>query len=185
MICILPIFINLALEAQWYYALPKGLSEILLRYYKDINLSQPNILKSYTFVIIQFLCLGFIAITGPIFGGNKLLSAIELLGFTLGIWAVFTMGIGNFNVTPDPLKSSRLVTRGPYRLIRHPMYLALLLVTLPLVATFFSASRLAIWLVLFTDLVMKLNYEEGILTSRLEGYRDYKQQSYRLIPFIY
>jgi len=126
-----------------------------------------------------------IAITGPIFPNNKLLLAVELLGLALGIWAVFTIGIGNFNVTPDPLKSSHLVTRGPYRFIRHPMYLALLLVTLPLVATKFSVLRLAIWLVLFIDLVIKLNYEESILTSRLEGYRDYKQQSYRLIPFIY
>lgn len=146
---------------------------------------QSNILKSFTFVIIQFACLGLIAITGPIFPGNKLLLAVELLGLALGIWAVFVMGIGNFNVTPDPLKSSRLVTRGPYRFIRHPMYLALLLVTLPLVATEFSVLRLAIWLVLFIDLVVKLNYEESILMTRLEGYRDYKQRSYRLIPFIY
>jgi len=148
-------------------------------------LSQSNILKSFTFVIIQFACLGLIAITGPIFPGNKLLLTVELLGLALGIWAVFVMGIGNFNVTPDPLKSSRLVTRGPYRFIRHPMYLALLLVTLPLVATEFSVLRLAIWLALFIDLVVKLNYEEGILMTRLEGYRDYRQRSYRLIPFIY
>lgn len=148
-------------------------------------MSQSNILKSFTFVIIQFSCLGLIAITGPIFPDNKLLLAVEFLGLALGSWAVFVMGIGNFNVTPDPLKSSRLVTRGPYRFIRHPMYLALLLVTLPLVATKFSVLRLAIWLVLFIDLVVKLNYEEGILMTRLEGYRDYKQRSYHLIPFIY
>jgi len=126
-----------------------------------------------------------IAITGPLLPGNKLLLAVELLGIALGIWAVVTMGIGNFNVTPDPLKSSRLVTQGPYRFIRHPMYLALLLVTLPLVTTKFSLLRLAIWLALLIDLVVKLNYEEGMLTAQLEGYRDYKQQSYRLIPFIY
>jgi protein-S-isoprenylcysteine O-methyltransferase Ste14 len=148
-------------------------------------LPQPNTLKSFTFVIIQFSCLGLIAVTGPIFPGSTLLLAVEVLGLTLGIWAVFTMGIGNFNVTPEPLRSSQLVTRGPYRLIRHPMYLALLLVTLPLVATKFSALRSVVWLVLFIDLVIKLNYEEGILAAWLEGYRDYMQRSYRLIPFIY
>ena len=146
---------------------------------------QPNTLKSFTFVIIQFSCLGLIAVTGPIFPGSTLLLAVELLGLALGVWAVFTMGIGNFNVTPDPLRSSHLVTRGPYRFIRHPMYLALLLVTLPLVITQFSALRLAIWLVLFIDLVIKLNYEEGILAAWFEGYRDYMQQSYRLVPFIF
>ena len=146
---------------------------------------QPNTLKSFTFVIIQFSCLGLIALTGPIFPASALLLVVEVLGLALGIWAVFSMGIGNFNVTPEPLRSSQLVTRGPYRLIRHPMYLALLLATLPLVATEFSVLRLLVWLVLFIDLVIKLNYEEGILAARLEGYPDYIQRSYRLIPFIY
>ncbi len=142
-------------------------------------------MKSFTFVNIQFLCLGLIAVTGPIFPGSTLLLAVEGLGLTLGIWAVFALGIGNFNVTPDPLRSSRRVTQGPYRLIRHPMYIALLLVTLPFLVTKFSALRLAVGRLLFIDLVLKLNYEEGILAAWLEGYRDYMQRSCRLIPFIY
>jgi protein-S-isoprenylcysteine O-methyltransferase Ste14 len=152
---------------------------------KDVYLSQPNFLKSYILVAIQFACIGLIVITGPIFPGKILLLAAELLGLFIGIWAVFTMGLGNFNVTPDPLSSSRLVTRGPYRLIRHPMYLAILLVVTPLLAADFSIVRAVIWLVLLVDLLYKLNYEEGLLSARLKGYDEYKQKSYRLLPFIY
>ena len=65
------------------------------------------------------------------------------------------------------------------------MYLALLSATLPLLAADFSIVRAVIWLVLLIDLLFKLNYEEAMLTILLEGYSEYKQKSYRLIPFIY
>lgn len=148
-------------------------------------MSRFGILKSFTLVVVQFLCLGLIAATGPLFPANVLLLAVEFSGLGLGIWAVLTMGLGNFNVAPDPLRWSRLVTHGPYRLIRHPMYLSLLLITLPLVGTDFSGLRLEIWLVLLADLLLKLNYEEDLLAARLTGYCEYQHQSYRLIPFVY
>ena len=148
-------------------------------------MSQPNLLKSYTFVFIQFACIGLIVLSGPIFPANIFLLMIEILGFGIGVWAVLTMGMGNFNVIPDPLTASRLVIGGPYRLIRHPMYLAILLVTAPLVASDFSIARAVIWLVLIVDLLLKLNYEEGMLTRQLKGYSEYKQKSYHLIPYIY
>jgi protein-S-isoprenylcysteine O-methyltransferase Ste14 len=137
------------------------------------------------FVIVQFLCLGLIAITGPLFPENNALLIIELMGIGLGVWAILTMRIGNFNITPDPLNWSKLVKSGPYRLIRHPMYLALMLTTLPLVINNFNLFRLIIWLILLVDLLLKLNYEENLLVNKLAGYEQYADQSYRLIPFVY
>ncbi len=142
-------------------------------------------IKSYTLVFVQFLCIGLILITGPVFPANIFLLIIELAGVALGIWAIAVMGIGRFNIVPDPKEGSRLVTRGPYRLIRHPMYLSLLLLTLPLVIDTFTIWRAAIWLMLFADLVLKLNYEEALLEKKLDGYSEYKHRSYKLIPFIY
>ena len=144
-----------------------------------------NLFKSLTFVAIQFISLGLIAVTGPIFPSNEYLLVIELLGLGLGIWAVFTMRIGNFNIVPDPLSRSELVTAGPYRFIRHPMYLALLLTTLPLVINDFDLFRMVIWLVLLIDILLKLNYEENLLETKLVGYDQYMHKSARLIPFLY
>lgn len=142
-------------------------------------------IKSYTLVFVQFLCIGLILITGPIFPSNIFLLIIELSGVVLGIWAIAVMGIGRFNIVPDPKEDSHIVTRGPYKMIRHPMYLSLLLFTLPLLIADFTIWRAAFWLLLLVDLILKLNYEETLLEKKLAGYSEYKQQSYRLIPFIY
>ena len=144
-----------------------------------------NYFKSLLFVMIQFFSLGLIALTGPVFPRSDFLLLIELMGIALGVWAVFTMRIGNFNITPDPLKWSKLVRRGPYQIIRHPMYLALLLTTFPLLINHFTWVRSLLWLMLLIGLVLKLNYEEGLLAEKLEGYQDYAQASYKIIPFLY
>ncbi|HEY4666951.1 MAG TPA: isoprenylcysteine carboxylmethyltransferase family protein, partial [Anaerolineales bacterium] len=121
----------------------------------------------------------------PLFAANPALLLLEGAAGMLGLWAIGTMGIGNFNVTPDVKPRARLVTSGPYRLIRHPMYTALLAGALALVLDAFSPLRLAIWLVLLIDLVVKLNYEERLLSLNLEGYSAHTQRTKRLIPFLY
>jgi len=140
---------------------------------------------SYALVTVQLLCLGLIALTGPLFAAHPALLLLEGAAGLLGIWAIGTMGIGNFNVTPDLKPRARLVSSGPYRLLRHPMYLALLVGGLALVLDTFSPVRMVLWLVLFVDLLVKLNYEERLLSRDLEGYSAHMRRTKRLIPFIY
>lgn len=140
---------------------------------------------SVSLVGIQFACLGTIALTGPLTPDNDALLAVQLAGLGLGIWAVLTIRIGHFNILPQPLAWSKLVTSGPYRLIRHPMYLALLLVTLPLIIDTFNFFRAVVWLTLLADLLVKLSIEENLLRGKLEGYEVYIQNSFRLFPFIF
>ncbi len=148
-------------------------------------MNRSNPLLSYGLVAIQLLSLGFIALSGPLFAANPALLLLEGAAGFLGLWAIGTMGIGNFNVAPDVKPQARLVTSGPYRLIRHPMYTALLIGALALVLDAFSPLRLAIWLVLFIDLLVKLSYEERLLSRDLQGYSAHMQRTKRLIPYLY
>ena len=137
------------------------------------------------FVLVQFAALGAIFLTGPMLASHLGLLLIEGAGILLGVWAVLAMGLFNFNITPNPKSTAELVTRGPYALIRHPMYSALLLMTLALLIDSYSLLRLIFWLILLIDLVFKLDYEEGLLQGKLPGYRAYMTRSKRLIPFLF
>ena len=140
--------------------------------------------RSYLLVTIQFLCLGGIVITGPIWASSVITVGLELLGFALGLWALGAMTFRNLNILPEIRPGSRLVTHGPYRYIRHPMYSALLLVTLALIVDTFSTARLILWMILMSALWFKLSYEERLLARHFREYKDYQQRTKRIIPFL-
>jgi len=144
-----------------------------------------NQTKSYIFVIVQFGLIGALLITGPVFPQNSIFLLVELSGIALGIWAVFSMQIGNFNITPIPKKKGKLTTTGPYKIIRHPMYAAILLTLLPLIISDSSAMRFIFYGVLTVDLVAKSYYEENLLSKSLIGYTAYRKNTYRIIPYLY
>ncbi len=103
----------------------------------------------------------------------------------LGGWAVNTMKLGQFNIVPDPKQNITLITSGPYRYIRHPMYLAILLFFLPPIAFQPSTSLLLTYSLLTLTLLIKLHYEEHLLAQKLNTYSHYQTHSKKLIPFIY
>lgn len=140
---------------------------------------------SIILVLIQFFCLGVIGLTGPLIADSPILLFIEISGLGLGVWAVLAMRIGNFHIAPDPLSWSQLVQRGPYGFIRHPMYLALLLTTLPLIISDPTPGRIGVWILLLADLLVKIRYEEGLLLERFSDYGQYQKKTYRLIPGLY
>ena len=144
-----------------------------------------NLLKSYTLVAIQFGALIALALTGPILARHPLLLALEIAALALGLWAILTVRIHKVSVIPDVRRGARLVSDGPYRWIRHPMYASILLGALALVLDTPTLARWAIYSVLAVDLLIKLNYEERLLLAAFPNYAAYQETSKRLIPFIY
>ena len=141
--------------------------------------------QSLVFVLIQFSSLGYIALTGSIFPDSTLLLAIELAGLFLGIWAVLTMRIGYINIAPEPLDWAKLDSNGPYRVIRHPMYLALLITAIPLVIDTFNYFRLSVLIILFFNMLLKMQYEEKLLVKKFAGYDQYIQKTSKIVPCIF
>jgi len=146
---------------------------------------RPYRIKSYTLVAVQFGCLLALALTGPVIARTPLFLALEVAALALAIWAILTMRIRRVNVTPEVRSGSHLVRHGPYRWVRHPMYASILLGTLALVLETPEPARWLLYAVLTIDLLVKLQYEEQLLSAAFPAYTAYREVSKRLIPFVY
>ena len=141
--------------------------------------------KSGILVGMQMVCILFLLVKIPALQADLWALIVSFIGLALGFWAVVTMKLGNLSVTPDVKQDARLVVAGPYKVIRHPMYSAVLLTFLPFVLDRPSLFLSIVFLSLLTTLVIKLNYEESLLKNHFKEYEEYAKHSWRLIPFIY
>ena len=82
--------------------------------------------------------------------------------------------------------AAALMTRGPYRFVRHPRYLSLLLLGLSLPLVFASILGWPVWLVLVTAIRRRIEREEVHLREVFgAGYDAYCRGTARLVPGIY
>jgi len=83
-------------------------------------------------------------------------------------------------------RKQRVISTGVYSFVRHPMYLAGLLMFLGAPLLLGSMYGFLVGLLMSLLLVVRIPGEEKMLTNELEGYSDYKQKvKYRLIPLIW
>jgi protein-S-isoprenylcysteine O-methyltransferase Ste14 len=83
-------------------------------------------------------------------------------------------------------QGQQVITAGPYALVRHPMYLAMILMMAlsPLALGSYWAAVPSIALIFL--LAARIKSEEELLIRELAGYREYTQKTrYRLIPGVW
>ena len=139
---------------------------------------------SATLVALQFALLA--ALLAPWTAGAFHRSGFIgiALALALGAWTLTANRPGNFGVFPEPRANARLVTTGPYRHVRHPMYLAVLLLALGLVAGWRTPIHAAAFVALSIVLHAKAGIEERALLARFPEYRGYRERTARLVPFL-
>ena len=82
--------------------------------------------------------------------------------------------------------NQKVVNTGLYSLIRHPMYLAAILMFLSMPLVLGSIGSFFFFLAFPCIMVMRIKNEEEVLCKELEGYATYmKEVKYRLIPYVW
>ncbi len=108
---------------------------------------------------------------------------LAILGFALLQWAQVTLA-NSWSDTPRMMKEQTLITSGPYRFIRHPIYTAFLLI---LGSTVFISSNWLIGLcwagMTILEIMSRISFEESLMLEYFgEQYREYMKKTGRLFP---
>jgi protein-S-isoprenylcysteine O-methyltransferase Ste14 len=106
-------------------------------------------------------------------------------GTLLRLWPVFVMG-NRFSGLVAIQHGHTLVTTGPYRFIRNPSYLGLLIGALGWALAFRSGVGVVLTALLVPALVARINAEERLLGTHFGAeYEAYRARTWRLVPGVY
>ncbi len=92
---------------------------------------------AYLLVVLQFSAIGWLIKSAYPFNLNLIAFFVCASGIILGSWSLWVMRVSKIRILPMPHIEAELVTNGPYLLLRHPMYTAVLLLTAGLYFTNF------------------------------------------------
>jgi protein-S-isoprenylcysteine O-methyltransferase Ste14 len=111
--------------------------------------------------------------------------AILIVGSVLRIWPMFVLG-HRFSGLVAIQPGHELVTRGPYRVVRHPSYLGMMLGFVGWVLVFRSSVGLAAAVLGLVVLAQRIESEETLLASQFgSAYDEYRRRTWRLVPWVY
>ncbi len=109
---------------------------------------------------------------------------IGIGGLILG-WLSFRALGRNFRVFAAPRRSGTLVTTGVYSKVRHPMYVAAILIFAGYWLFFSSLVSAPLWVAFSVLYVIKSIREERILADHYPDYEDYMRRTWRFVPYLW
>ena len=116
---------------------------------------------------------------------NGFLALPFALSALLGLWSFYNLGSDIYSPFPEPRKNHKIIQKGPYKYIRHPMYTSVILIGLFLFISEPSFTGFIVLMLLMYVTDEKAKLEEELLAKLHEEYKDYQVKTKKFIPLIY
>ena len=147
-----------------------------------------------TLFVLGFAVLLWFFASRPEFFGRTLVARTDIsegsglivcaAGVAFALWARRTLG-RNWSGNPTIKEGHELVTRGPYRLVRHPIYTGMLLAAAGTALGHGKVQDLMLLLVALAVIWLKARLEERLMLRQFpDEYASYRRRTKALIPFL-
>lgn len=140
-------------------------------------------------VVLQFALLLLLAAMAATHVAQESVSepaiVLAVASVSLAAWTFRHNRPGNFNIRPIPRAGGKLITSGPYRHVRHPMYSAVLLGAAALALSAPPLPAWLAWTALLLVLLFKAHLEERAMAEQHPDYSAYRIRTKRLVPGLF
>lgn len=130
------------------------------------------------------IALGALLKLHAIFTPKPWAIALQIAAALLMLWARVTFGMRSFHADARPTAGG-LVTTGPYRYVRHPIYAAIGFFLWAGVLANLSPLAVAFGIVATVGLLVRIRCEETLVTALYPEYHDYSARTKRLLPGLW
>ncbi len=122
--------------------------------------------------------------THSLFSPSPVVIAVQVVAAVIMVWARITFGWRSFHATANTTTGG-LVTSGPYRYIRNPIYTSVVLFSFAGVCAHVSWSSVVFALVVLAGALARVIAEERFLRIRYPEYVEYAARTKRMVPHVF
>lgn len=125
-----------------------------------------------------------LVVTRALFSWAPLVIAVQVAAAALLVWARITFGRRSFHAIANPTEGG-LVTTGPYRYIRHPIYTAATFFVFAGAIAHLSLLSAGLALANLFGALVRMYAEESLLPIRYPEYAEYAARTKRMLPYLF
>jgi protein-S-isoprenylcysteine O-methyltransferase Ste14 len=150
---------------------------------RPASASAPGITPKIVAFLGAFLGVGILFLPHQKIGWELQLVSTALIvgGMSFAVYALISLG-RSLSVLSEARK---LVTAGPYGIVRHPLYLGEEIALMGVALQFAFLPALIILVLQMGFQLYRMNFEEQVMTEAFPEYADYARRVKRLLPGLY